>query len=138
MGEPAVAAAVGDAADRQTVLLVDDNATNLQALYHTLRALGPRVLIARDGDMALSIASETSPDLVLLDLMMPDMEGSEVTARLKEDPLVKTTPVVFLTAIVTREETTPTGTEIGGHTFLAKPVKAAELIACIAGELGGR
>ena len=123
---------------RQTVLLADDNATNLQVLYRTLRDLGQRVPIARDGDTALSIASETAPDLVLLDVMLPDMEGREVAARLREDPLVKTTPVVFLTAIVTREETTPAGTEIGGHTFLAKPVEAAGLIACIDGELGGR
>jgi len=124
---------------KRRILAVDDEAGLTRMIRLNLEATGRfEVREENFGAHALEAARDFRPDLILLDVMMPDMEGSEVAAQLKEDPVLKTTPVVFLTAIVTREETAPTGSEIGGHTFLAKPVKAAELIACIDGELGGR
>jgi two-component system sensor histidine kinase/response regulator len=83
------------------------------------------------GSMAIPAAKEFKPDLIFLDVMMPDMSGDEVAALLKEDPMLSNIPFIFMTAIVTREETQSIETDIGGNLFLAKPVKTEELIATI-------
>ncbi len=79
---------------------------------------------------------EFLPDLILLDVMMPGMDGGDVAAKIKEDKRLSHIPIVFLSAIVKKEETQPTGSNIGGLTFLAKPVKLDDLIACIEKQLG--
>ena len=66
------------------VLMVDDNPTNLQVLQATLAGQGYRLLAARDGASALSIVAKATPDLILLDIMMPEMDGFEVCQRFKE------------------------------------------------------
>lgn len=76
---------------------------------------------------ALSAARKSKPDLILLDVMMPGMDGGDVAARLRDDPLFRNTPVVFLTAIVPNEETDGHEKLSGGETFLAKPVDIGEL-----------
>jgi len=68
--------------------------------------------------------------------MMPEISGDEVAARIKEDKKLSNIPIVFLSAIVKKEETQPTGGNIGGFTFLAKPVKLDDLITCIENHLG--
>ena len=68
------------------ILLVDDNPTNLQVLVHTLNGEGYRLLVAKDGEHALAIAQKTQPELILLDIMMPGLDGYEVCRRLKADP----------------------------------------------------
>jgi sigma-B regulation protein RsbU (phosphoserine phosphatase) len=131
MGEPAVAATVtDDTQERQTVLLVDDNATNLQVLYQTLKDLGPRVLIARSGETALSIVRETVPDLVLLDIMMPGMDGYEVCRQLQADTLTRSIPVVFVTGHATEEEQ-QRGLAMGAVAYLSKPVAPQELLSTV-------
>jgi len=76
------------------------------------------------------------PDLILLDLLMAGMEGSEVASRIRTDATIKNIPIVFLTASITKEKSS-SGDEkdIGGHTFMAKPVSAGELINCIESNL---
>ena len=81
--------------------------------------------------MALQAAREFKPDLMLLDVMMPDMSGDEVSAQLREDEELSNIKYVFMTAIVTKDETEAMGSNIGGNEFLAKPVKTDELIATI-------
>jgi len=119
------------------ILVVDDEASLTRMIKANLERTGSyEVRTENAGDLAVAAAREFRPDLVFLDVMMPGKGGDEVAAELREDPLTQNTPVVFLTAIVTRDEAEPTGTEIGGQLFLAKPVKTAELIATIEKVLG--
>ena len=80
----------------ESLLLVDDNPTNLQVLYQTLETTGCKLLVAKNGEAALSIAQKASPDLILLDIMMPGIDGFEVCRRLKADPATEGIPVIFL------------------------------------------
>ena len=88
------------------------------------------------GGMAVQAAREFKPDLIFLDVMMPDMSGDEVSAQLREDEELSNIKYIFMTAIVTKDETETMGSNIGGNEFLAKPVKTDELIATIERVLG--
>ena len=74
--------------------------------------------------------------MIFLDVMMPDMSGDEVSAQLKEDEELSQIKFIFMTAIVTKDETESMGTNIGGNEFLAKPVKTDELLATVERVLG--
>jgi CheY-like chemotaxis protein len=80
------------------ILLVDDNTTNLQLLNETLGGLGYKLLIAKNGKTALTIAHKARPSLILLDIMMPEMDGYEVCRRLKADEATSHIPIIFITA----------------------------------------
>ena len=82
-----------------TVLLVDDNPQNLKVLYETLKDKGYRLLIANGGGKALELAHCHQPEVILLDIMMPEMDGYEVCRRLKTDPATADCAVVFLSAL---------------------------------------
>jgi len=117
-------AALLDGPDRPPCLLVvDDQPINIQALY---RIFGPdhRVLMATSGAKALSICKDDPPDLVLLDVVMPEMDGHEVCARLKADEATRNIPVIFVTSHTDAEEETR-GLELGAVDFIAKPVNPA-------------
>jgi two-component system, sensor histidine kinase and response regulator len=104
-----------------TVLLVDDTPANLQLLHELLKGEF-RVRTASNGQKALDICqSDTPPDLVLLDVMMPDMDGFEVAQRLRQHPNSETIPVIFVTA-KTDQESHLKGLELGAVDFVAKPV----------------
>src|SRR5690349_2921687 len=107
---------------RQTVLVVDDTPDNL-ALVAGLLKDHYRVRIANGGEKALRLASDPAnrPDLILLDIMMPGMAGTEVCARLKADPLTRDIPVIFLTAMSATEDE-KAGLELGAVDFITKPV----------------
>ena len=81
------------------ILLVDDNPTNLQVLYQTLAGSGYRLLAARSGKDAIAIAQRVVPDLILLDVMMPGMDGFETCVQLKADPRTRESAIVFLSAL---------------------------------------
>lgn len=114
-----------------TVLLVDDNPTNLEVLYQTLDGHGYRLLAARGGKAALSIVEETRPTLILLDIMMPGMDGFEVCERLKADPSTRDIAVIFLSALGDTE-TKVKGFELGAVDYISKPFQAAEIVARVA------
>ena len=82
-----------------TILVVDDNPVNLQVLVRTLDGFGHRILAAKNGRSALEIARRIRPDLVLLDVMMPDVGGFDVCRALKSDPSTQDTTVIFLSAL---------------------------------------
>src|SRR5689334_16054081 len=81
-----------------TILVVDDTPTNLQVLVRTLEGSGHRILAAKDGPTAIDIATRAKPDLILLDVMMPGMDGFEVCRVLKSKPETRGALVIFLSA----------------------------------------
>jgi two-component system, OmpR family, response regulator len=122
---------------KKKILVVDDEVGITRMLKRNLEATD-RFLVRAENSGAAAIAAvgEFLPDLILLDVMMPGMDGGEIAGRIKENKRFNSTPIVFLSAIVTKEETNPAGGDIGGQTFLAKPVKLDDLIACIENHLG--
>ncbi len=114
------------------ILMVDDEpAITRMAKLNLERTGNYTVRTENHGTMAISAAREFKPDLIILDIMMPDLSGDEISARLKEDPVLSSIKVIFMTAIVTHEETEATNHAIGGQIFLAKPVNTAEMIETI-------
>ncbi len=112
----------------ESILLVDDNPTNLQVLFQTLEGVGCKLLIAKDGEMALSIASKALPDLILLDIMMPGIDGYEVCRRLKGDRSTSDIPVIFLSALGDTEDKVK-GLQLGAVDYVTKPFQPDEVIA---------
>lgn len=110
------------------ILVVDDNPLNVEPLCELLAAMGYRVDQALDGRTALRIARERLPDLILLDVMMPGMNGFEVCDELKRDPVTERIPVVFVTALSETEDKLR-GIEVGGDDFLTKPFNRPILLA---------
>lgn len=104
------------------VLLVDDEVTLTRTLALYLSECGCDVRVENAGSRAVATAREFRPDLVVLDIAMPDADGGAVAASINEDPILKGTPIVFLTALVSQRETRGAAQRIGGHPFLAKPV----------------
>jgi CheY-like chemotaxis protein len=123
---------------KKRILVVDDEKALTRMVKLNLERTGDyEVRTENEGAMAISAAREFKPDLILLDVMMPGMTGDEVAAALKEDPALAQIKFIFVTAIVTKGETDEMGSNIGGNVFLAKPIKAQELIAAIERVLGG-
>lgn len=123
--------------NKKKILVVDDEGGMTRMLKRNLEATNHYTVRAENsGAAAVKAASEFLPDLILMDVMMPGMDGGDVAAKIKEDQKLSHIPIVFLSAIVKKGETEPTGSDIGGLTFLAKPVKLEDLIACIENHLG--
>jgi CheY-like chemotaxis protein len=87
-----------------------------------------KVTTANCGEEGLRLARTARPDLILLDIMMPDMSGTEVAEKLLMDPRTKSIPIIFMTAIVQKDEVAEGGGLMGGREFIAKPVGKDELI----------
>ena len=112
----------------ESILLVDDNPTNLQVLFQTLEGIGCKLLIAKNGEMALSIAGKALPDLILLDIMMPGIDGYEVCRQLKSNPATSGIPVIFLSALGDTEDKVK-GLQLGAVDYVTKPFQPDEVIA---------
>lgn len=110
------------------ILIVDDLAQNLQILTTHLGEAGYRVAAAKSGEQALKALEKIQPDLILLDIIMPEMDGLEVCRRLKADPRLADIPVIFLTAKSESEDLLQ-GFEAGGVDYITKPFHTAELLA---------
>lgn len=116
--------------DKQTILVVDDEQDLLDLIEYNLKKEGFLVLTAEDGKEGIEVALEHSPDLVLLDIMMPKMDGLEVVERMKEDENLKRIPVIFLTARGD-EKTEVEGLNRGGDDYITKPISTTKLISRI-------
>ncbi len=121
---------MAEANRRDIVLLVDDSPDALGFLTEALEASGYSVLIATSGHGALSIVARISPDLILLDAVMPGMDGFETCRTLKADPVVAQVPVIFMTGL-TETEHVVKALESGGVDYLTKPINIDELRARI-------
>jgi CheY-like chemotaxis protein/DNA-binding CsgD family transcriptional regulator len=125
-----------DRTHSDVVLIVDDVPDNLAVLHDTLEESGYTVLIATAGEAALQRARQAQPDVILLDAMMPGMDGFEVTRRLKADHAVAHIPVIFMTGL-TETEHLVAALECGGVDYVTKPIKPKEVLARMAVHLQG-
>lgn len=114
------------------VLVVDDQRLSRAALERTLGEAGQQVAAAASGEEGLRLAREWAPDVVVLDLNMPGMDGFQVVERLKRDPETAHVPVVFLTAEPPTDELVVRGLDLGAYDFLSKGGSNAELVARVA------
>lgn len=114
-------------AEAPRVLLVDDQPANLDVLCKVLETDGYRVLLAPSGEVALKTAARAQPDLILLDVMMPDMDGYEVCRRLKADENTRAIPIIFITARDLHEDVVQ-GFEIGAVDYITKPFREREVL----------
>ena len=120
---------MSDAEARQDlVLVVDDSPDALSLINDTLEESGLDVLVALEGRQALSIARRMKPDIILLDAMMPHMNGFETCQALKADPDLHPIPVIFMTGLSETEDIVR-GLEAGGVDYLTKPIQPSELLA---------
>ena len=110
------------------ILIVDDNPTNLDIFETRLTAHGYHVITAGDGEAGLALARERQPDLILLDIMMPKLDGIEVCRRLKGDPALPFMPIILVTAKSDAADVVA-GLEAGGDEYLIKPVDHGALVA---------
>jgi adenylate cyclase len=110
------------------ILIVDDNPTNVKVLQHRLVAEGYEVVTAADGEEGLATARQQTPDLILLDVMMPKLDGFEVCRRLRADSEFPFTPIIMVTAMADLKDVVA-GLEAGGDEYLTKPVDHAALAA---------
>jgi PAS domain S-box-containing protein len=116
------------------ILVVDDNVTNLNLFFDFLQVAGYQVLIAEDGKSALERLKHVKPDLILLDVMMPELDGFEVCDRLQKDKNTKNIPVIFMTALSSTNDIIK-GFEMGAVDYLIKPVRYKEALARINNQL---
>ncbi|MDD0812174.1 response regulator transcription factor [Curvibacter sp. RS43] len=117
-----------DRANSDVVLVVDDVPDNLAVLHDALDESGYTVLVATSGEAALQRAQQALPDAVLLDAMMPGMDGFEVARRLKADPRTAPIPIIFMTGL-TETEHLVAALESGGVDYVTKPIKPKEVLA---------
>lgn len=112
----------------QTILIVDDNPTNIGVLADYLEEHGFVILVARDGVSGLDKAAYARPDLILLDVMMPGVDGFEVCRRLKTDAATQNIPVIFMTALANVENKVK-GFQVGAVDYVTKPLQQEEVLA---------
>jgi DNA-binding NarL/FixJ family response regulator len=125
----------GGSARRDTVLVVDDEPDSLRFLTDTLEDAGITVLVAISGNTALDLLDHVVPDLILMDAVMPGIDGFETTARIKARQSFAHVPVMFMTGL-TESEHVIEGFEVGGVDYLRKPVNVHELLARVRVHIG--
>ena len=113
------------AEDADRILLVDDDVTNLDALRHTLDNGGYRLFVTRNGESAIEVARRVRPLLILLDVVMPGIDGYETCRRLKADPATREAAVVFLSSLDDTKDKVR-GFEAGAVDFVSKPFQREE------------
>ncbi len=116
--------------DKQTILVVDDEQDLLDLIEYNLKKEGFDVLKAEDGLEGIDMARQHNPDLILLDIMMPKMDGLEVVERIRDDSKLKHIPIIFLTARGD-EKTEVEGLDKGGDDYITKPISTTKLISRI-------
>ena len=129
---------VAKAKEKPRILMIDDNRDFTHSGKLALERTG-RYSVWEENEPARAhqTAQRVRPDLILLDIVMPETDGGEVAARIESDPILHRTPVVFLTGLVTKAETR-SDLQIQGHPFLAKPITIPELVAGIERSLPAR
>ena len=120
---------------RPKVLVVDDEPDALEVLAFKLKEVGYLPLLAKDGARALALAREELPAVIILDLMLPEVDGLEVCKLLRRDQRTAAIPVIMLTARA-RDKDVVTGLELGAADYMVKPFSPSELVARVRKVLG--
>jgi len=121
---------------KQRILVVDDEPGLTWMIKLTLEKTGRyEVRTENLGIKAIDAAREFKPDLILLDVLMPGMLGSEIAEQLEQDPELRAIKLVFLTAVVSKEDVQRAHGQIGGHEFIAKPISAEDLCRVVEAKL---
>jgi len=121
----------------QKILVVDDEPDIVKVLVARLKENGYETITAFDGNQALVQAEHYQPHLIILDIMMPGMDGTEAAQKLKENPKTQDIPIIFLSALQTKTEEQGEGDRIGGNVILAKPFEIDILLKKIREMAGG-
>lgn len=116
--------------ERSIILIVDDNQTNLDVLFELLRNYGFKVLVALDGESAIEQTEYIHPDLILLDIMMPGIDGFETCRRLKADPPTRDIPIIFMSALSDTIDKVK-GFQAGAVDYITKPFQHEEVLSRI-------
>ncbi len=118
--------------DKKKILIIDDEEDFCKLVKKNIEQTGEFVVyIATNGEDGIGLVKEINPALVLLDIVMPGMDGAEVAAQIRDDESIQDTPIVFLTAIVRGDESDTQASFTKGYSLLSKTVTLKELIACI-------
>ena len=117
-----------DDASQTTILIVDDNPANVGVLFESLQREGFKVLVAQDGASALTRVQRIQPDIILLDVVMPDIDGFETCRLLKAQPLLQDTPIIFMTALADTVNEVK-GLELGAVDYITKPIRIERALA---------
>lgn len=114
------------------ILVIDDEPGLTRMIKLNLELTGKyEVRTENRGEMAMLVAREFDPDIIFLDIMLPDIPGDAIATQIRADEKLSTKKLVFLTAMVTRDDTADGHSRIGGHEFLAKPVSTRDLLRTI-------
>jgi signal transduction histidine kinase len=123
--------------NHNTILIVDDNPTNLRMLMNCLEEIGLDVLVAEDGQVALELLDHTKPDLILLDIMMPGINGLDTCRTIKQSPEFSDIPIIFMTALSDTESKLE-GFKAGAVDYITKPLQYVEVVARVETHLSMR
>ena len=119
----------------KTVLIVEDSELNMRLFNDLLEAFGYRTVKTRDGRQALPLAREHKPDLIIMDIQLPEISGIEITGRLKQDPALKAIPVVAVTAFAMKGDEERIR-ECGCEAYLSKPISVGKFIETVGRFIG--
>jgi len=123
--------------DKKKILVIDDEQEFTNLVRLNLEATGRfEVRTENKGSAVLEAVDEFAPDLILLDIKMPEMDGGVVAGKLRSNDKTKHIPIVFVTALVTDQDVKSRGGIIGGHYYIAKPIDTKELISVIEKSIG--
>ncbi|QUY44898.1 ATP-binding protein [Acaryochloris marina] len=111
-----------------TLLIIDDNPNNLGVAVSALESFGATILVSRSGESGLQRAAYAQPNIILLDVLMPDIDGFETCRRLKANPKTEPIPVIFMTALTSNNDKVK-GLEVGAVDYVTKPIYVDELLA---------
>jgi DNA-binding response OmpR family regulator len=114
--------------DAKKILVVDDDKVFLRMVEYDLTKNGFEVITAPDGEMGILLAKTQKPDLILLDINMPDIEGGDVVTILEDNPETQDIPIIFVTALLTKQEEVRRQNMMGKHSFFSKPYKLDRLL----------
>jgi len=117
-----------------TILIVEDNPANMKLAIFVLEQAGYRVLSAVDAELGLTLAREQHPDLIMMDVQLPGMDGLAATALLKQDETTRSIPVIALTALAMKGDEARIR-DAGCDAYIAKPMRYQEVLATVAAHL---
>lgn len=119
---------MNDLVAKNTVLIIDDEVTNIQIASDILEAENLEIMVAKNGNDGIKRARQGHPDLILLDIRMPEIDGYETCHQLKDDPICSDIPIIFMTGLTELEDKLK-AFAVGGVDYITKPFREAELIA---------